>query len=359
MQLPSAPCEVSRSLRESEERIPYKLLDGVPLTEMDQRLYRVISSVIKQALSGAELTEHQIERMSIFVGSSSFDVSISEIEYQKDLAAGIEPLAFRLHSFGNLAAYVRDELGIRGEDYSFSTACTASANALLTAGEMVASGEIDHALVLGVEMFNDTTALGFSGLGLLTRTEMTPFDKRRDGLILGEGCAAVIVGREKPKDQAYFLAGGASICDTYNVSSSNPDGSTVADVMIKAIERSGFSLNEVSAVKAHGTASLANDEAEAAGLIRVFSDRMPKVCCIKPYVGHTLGACGLVELVLFWRALESGYLIANRGVGVDGGLGVHLNQSLQHSPQGAYLLNYFGFGGNNCSLVIAADTGAG
>jgi 3-oxoacyl-(acyl-carrier-protein) synthase len=110
---------------------------------------------------------------------------------------------------------------------------------------------------------------------------------------------------------------------------------------------------DITALKTHGTASLLNDEAEAAGMRRVFA-QMPPLTAIKPFLGHTLGACGLNELLVFCAAAERGWLIATPGVGVgDEKLGVSLNQRPLDLPRGHFMLNYFGFGGNNTSLIVS------
>lgn len=353
---PAAPQAVLREIGGHVETVPYKLLADFPLQDLDTRLYRVIDSVVSQALAEARLGRAAQERMALFLASSSFDISVSEHRYREELRSSGPALALRASSaFGNLAHRVRQHWSLRGPDYSFNTACTASANALWYASRMIRAGHIDHALVLGVELINDITALGFHGLDLLTRSVMKPFDRARDGLVLGEAASAVILGRS---ECGFYLAGGANLCDTHSMSAANADGSTVAAVITQALAEAGVPADAITAIKAHGTASLLNDEAEAAGLLRVFAG-MPPVCALKPFIGHTLGACGLTELVLFWRTLEQGLLIATPGIGADASaLGIALTQVETAAPRGHTLLNYFGFGGNNTTLVMARGDAA-
>ena len=109
----------------------------------------------------------------------------------------------------------------------------------------------------------------------------------------------------------------------------------------------------IAAVKAHGTASPSNDDAEAAGLVQTF-DPVPPVCALKPFIGHTLGASGLAELILFYRALEDGFLDLDprdRRLLRRSGRRSQSDAS-NRSPTACFLLNSFGFGGNNTSLVI-------
>ncbi len=181
---------------------------------------------------------------------------------------------------------------------------------------------------------------------------MKPFDRGRDGLVLGEACGALVLGPARGPG-SFRLIGGANLCDAHSMSAANPDGSTVAAVMTEAIASAGLQLRDIDAIKAHGTASLLNDEAESAGLLRVFP-QLPPVCALKPFIGHTLGACGLVELILMYQAIEQGVLPGTPGIGADPGvLGIALTQASVPVRPGNFLLNYFGFGGSNTSLVIA------
>ncbi len=355
--LPQAPTLLDNTVTDDTLQIPYKLLSALPLQDKQQRLYRVIDDVVEQALAEAGLSQQQRHHMNLYLGSSSFDIGMSEADYQRQLAGESEScpaLALPDPSMANLAYYLVRSLGIRGEDVSFNTACTASANALMTAVAHVEAGLVEHALVLGVELYNDVTALGFYSLDLLTRSVMRPFDSARDGLVLGEGVSALVIGRD-PVDgrRRFYLRGGANLCDTYSITMSNVDGSAIAEVMTRALNNAGVSADEVKVIKVHGTASLANDEAESAGMHAVFS-RLPSVCALKPFIGHTLGACGLNELILFYRAIDAGFLVATPGISADAGdLNVALNQRLRPVEPGCFMLNYFGFGGNNTSLIIS------
>jgi 3-oxoacyl-[acyl-carrier-protein] synthase-1 len=345
------PRYLERRLDGRIEKIPYKPLRGASFDSDEKRLVGVIDTVIEEALDEAGLLASERRRMALCVGSSSFDICVSENRYRRELAEGGEVLPLRSSSFGNLAEGVRERFGLLGEDYTFNTACTASANGLGYAARLVRAGVVGHALVLGVELLNDLTALGFFGLGLLSRSDMKPFDTERDGLVLGEACSALVVG---PGDTDRFCwRGDANTCDTTSMVATQSDGSTVSRVIERALCDAQLDPDAISAVKAHGTASPVNDEAEAAGLLRTFAT-LPPVCAIKPFIGHSLGASGLTELILFYRAIESGFLIASPGIGAEtGAFGMVLNQSERAMTHGQFVLNSFGFGGNNTSVVIS------
>lgn len=351
---PTPPEQVVAHYAGQQHTLPYRLLANQPLRALTTRLDTVLDRLIADVLSTTDLSSAELRRTALFVGTSSFDIGASESHYREALVHYPQAMAM-IHSSsqGDLAMRVRHRFGLCGPDYSFNTACTASANALVYADAMIRSGQLDHALVLGVETYNSISALGFNGLQLLTPTAMRPFSPERNGLILGEGCSALMLSHRTQGEHSFRLLASSNYCDTHSVSATRPDGSVIALVMQEALRRAGLVPQDILAIKTHGTASLSNDEAEAAGMRHVFS-RMPALTALKPYLGHTLGACGLNELLLFCMAAEQGFLVATPGVGCgDEGLGITLNQDIQDLPRGAFMLNYFGFGGSNTSLIVS------
>ncbi len=333
---------------------PYHLLANEPLGDPEERFYRVVERVVADAVDQAQLTANERRNLTLFLGSSSSDISMLEALYRRELERDREAKPMRTEtSFGSLGVALASRLGLRGGDFTINTACTASANALLHAAALIKRGEIDHALVLGVELCNAVTALGFSSLQLLSDETMRPFDARQAGLILGEACAAVVLS--KRRDSALFtLVGGANLCDTFSPSSANPDGTSIVQVIERALRSANLAASDIRALKVHGTANRANDEAESAGMRNVF-DSLPPLCALKPRIGHTLGACGLAELLLACGAAREGFLPATPGIGADPvELGVTLLQQTQGFEGGPMMLNYFGFGGSNTSLIVSA-----
>jgi 3-oxoacyl-[acyl-carrier-protein] synthase-1 len=351
---PAAPTHAVARFADQESVVRYKLLANTPLQDLATRLDKVLDRLVEDALTEAGLGQQARRRTGLFLGTSSFDICATENHFREALLRDPQALAMTgSSSLGNLAARIGARFDLHGPDYTFNTACTASANALVYADAMIRSGQLDDALVVGVETYNSTTALGFSGLQLLTPTAMRPFSPERNGLVLGEGCSAVVLSHRARKRHDFCLLGSSNLCDTYGMSAANPDGSTIALVIEQALRRAGLAPRDIAAIKTHGTASLSNDEAEAAGMRRVFA-KLPPLTALKPYLGHTLGACGLNELLLFCAAAQQGYLIATPGIGVgDANLGVTLNQQSRELPLGHYMLNYFGFGGSNTSLIVS------
>ncbi|WP_420478905.1 beta-ketoacyl synthase N-terminal-like domain-containing protein [Brevundimonas sp. FT23028] len=359
---PPAPVATPVAAGGLNDAVPALLLRDRPLVDIETRLEPVLEAVCAEALEAAGLTADERAGTILLLGSSSVDISRSEAIYQRELAEGLDahPLTHN-SSLGRLAERLRRRFGLGGPDYTVSTACTASANALIYGDALIRSGRAKHALVVSSESLNIITAMGFQGLNLLSRTGgMKPFDDARGGLVLGEGCGALVISgdRREGADGAlsrsgFHLRGAANLCDIFGMSAANPDGSTVLEVIQQALASAGVGAERIAGIKTHGTASLLNDEAESAGMARAFG-RVPPLCALKPFIGHTFGACGLNELILFCGLAERGFFPAVPGVCAEPGeLGVRFFQTPQPIDPGVFMLNYFGFGGNNTSLVIA------
>lgn len=335
--------------------IPYMLLADAPLGDPERRLYTVLEKVVEDALAAAGCDGSMRSTTGLFLGSSSLDISVSEAKFMREVACSDDAVALDRHSsIAGLARHVKTSFGLNGPDFSFNTACTGSANALMAASDMVSSGRLERALVVGVELFNVVTATGFQGLELFSSELMRPFDQARRGLNLGEGCSALVLSSQSRPGTEFQLRGAFNMCDTHAISATNPDGSTVAATISGALAAADMKPTAINAVKVHGTASLSNDEAEAAGMRQVFPC-MPPVCALKPYTGHTLGACGLNELLLFCGAAERRFMPSTPGIACEttADLGVALTQRSETLAPGNFLLNFFGFGGNNTSLVVS------
>lgn len=319
-----------------------RILDEGALFDM-RRVARLLPGVVRAATTG--LSEAERERLPVFVGSSCFSVGLAEAKY----AAGGD-LPMPNCDYDYLAKLACEAIGSRGETWGYNTACSSSANALLAAVRFLETSVYDHALVLGVEYANRTSLTGFSALQILSK-ELRPFDRERRGMVLGEGIAAVLVSwGHAPK--ALRILGGANNCDTHNVTAANPDGAAVAEVLRRALESTRTKPDAVAAIKLHGTGTGTSDLAEAAGLARVFPS-MPTLTGLKGHIGHTLGACGMVELALFAGALQQGVIPSTAGfTTADPALGLSPIRESMSAKAGRYVLNHLGFGGNNTVLVL-------
>lgn len=341
--------------------VPWKGINGMTLDDTDfgrlsNRQDSFLYEVVDKALVCLSPAEYRSDKLGIFLGSSSFEVGPSEFNYHQSICQfGVEQaMPMQLVSYGNLTSKLRRKFNLTGPDFVFGTACSASANAILSAQQMLSAGVIDHALVVGIETYNLTTLAGFHVMQLLASDQVKPFDINRTGLILGEACAAIVLAREG--QSSLRVQGGASQCDTDSVTGASEDGGAVASVIARALDDCAISVEEISFIKAHGTASLSNDKAEAAALSRMFS-RMPPLFSLKGSLGHTLGACGVVELLCLEALLGQCLIPPTTGFSdADSALGIIPTTTPQKLQSGGHgLLNHLGFGGNNTILVVSHE----
>ena len=319
----------------------------------EEYFYEVLFDTIEAALSCAGLGEKERRRLPIFFGSTSIDIPIYESRYQKSEPSVTNLFSHASPGYGRIAGEIARRIGSRGACYTFTTACTSSANAVLYASAMMKQGLIDRALVIGYDLFNNLGFYGFESLRLISPNGYRPFDKNRAGIIMGESCAAVLLDREgRPGD--FRVLGGANLCDTFNVTTHTLEGDFIARVILRAMENAGLSPQQIDAVKAHATGSDLNDRTEANGMRRAFGEHIPPVTGLKPYIGHTVGACGVAELVIFTESVKRGFIPATPGFSEpDEEIGITPITKNLSIREGSFMLNYFGFGGNCTSLVVS------
>jgi 3-oxoacyl-[acyl-carrier-protein] synthase-1 len=333
-------------------QIPYFIAQKPKLDVGDARIEQMIDRAINEAVAEAGLSEAELQQAGLFVGSTSFDVFKTE-NAVKEEQPNRQVISSYIHAFTDLTDLIQARFAIKGPVYTYNSACTSSANALIYASECIRRGEIKHALVLGLEFYNEVTALGFSALELLSKKGMSPFDKERDGLYLGEGCGALIISAE-PSAHGFHFVAGSNLGDNFSITASNPEGDAVQKVVQRALRQADLKPSDIALIKTHGTASLSNDESEASGLAKAFDSNVPPIVSLKPFIGHTLGACGINELIIFYKALAKKKLLTFPCV-IDDSFALKLACEDDRPERGHYLLNYFGFGGNSTVLVIAND----
>lgn len=293
-----------------------------------------------------------LSRCGLFLGCCANDLSISHPLWLNST----EPtslLESKRVGNGDYAARLTKHFSLNSFSLTYNTACTSSANALIDASTMLQAGVIDFALVVGLEMFAQMSYEGFSSMQLLANDCVKPFDQDRQGLVLGESLAAVFLTREEIQGSEWIFKGGVSRSETESVTGSKQDGSGIYDVMQKALIVSDVQSEQIDFVKAHGTGSPMGDVAEINGMKQLFQ-MVPKFFSLKPYIGHTLGACGVSELLLLIESVNAGFIPSTPNFKYcDNQLGWSPLQSKQSCLSGMFLLNYFGFGGNNTSLIIS------
>lgn len=337
---------------------PYYLIGRSEEDRLENRsepyFYEVLFSTVSRALADAGVSGSEIREMPLFFGSTSMDVPVFDGNQRRRPSSMSEMFLQASNGYGKIAGAVMDRFGLEGNTYSFITACTSSANAVLYAASMIGAGWIERALVVGYDLYNNLGFYGFEGLKALAASEYRPFDRARDGLILGEACGAVVLESQSRKGNDFRWLGGANLCDTFSVTSHDEEGVAVAETMNRALAGVGVDPGEILAVKAHATGTDNNDRTECAAMRLVFGQGIPPVTCLKPFIGHTVGACGVSELILLTESIKAGFIPATPGFR-EKDEALNLTPLTENRPmgEGIFMLNYFGFGGNCTTLILS------
>jgi 3-oxoacyl-[acyl-carrier-protein] synthase II len=348
---------------------------------------RMAERVIEEAL-----TESGIGRKADFPGPLFLAVAPVEIEWPHreafaaaaganaplvydDLLRATASGRFRdVHErclLGSVADRLADRFGTKGSPISVSTACASGASAIQLGVEAIRRGEADAALCVGTDgSVNPESLIRFSLLSALSTANdppqeaAKPFSKNRDGFVMAEGAAAVVLeslqaARARGAKILGVVAGCGEMADAFHRTRSSPDGKAIIGCIRNALADARLSPEDIDYVNPHGTGTPENDKMEFLGISTVFGERAKTipVSSNKSMVGHTLSAAGTVETVFTLLTLQHqrvpptiNYKIPDPAIPLDVVPNTARDARVRHA-----LSNSFGFGGQNVSLVLSGE----
>jgi len=268
------------------------------------------------------------------------------------------------------AGHISIKYGLRGPNYATVSACASSTNAILDAFDQIRLGRADLFVAGGSEAA--VTAAGMGGFNALKalsqnnenyKTASRPFDKTRDGFVLGEGGGALILeeyehAKARGAKMYCEIIGGAATGDAYHMTAPHPEGISVTKVMENAIAEAGITASDIDYVNVHGTSTPLGDIAEVKAIQSVFGQHAYdlNISSTKSMTGHLLGAAGAIEAIACIKAVENDIVppTINHSV-VDDDLDPKLNFTLNKAQKrkvDVAISNTFGFGGHNTSAIF-------
>jgi 3-oxoacyl-[acyl-carrier-protein] synthase II len=308
----------------------------------------------------------------VLVGSGAGGIDVAERQYFEFFTDGwkrVTPYAIPVSIVGMISSEISIALELHGISHVVSTGCTSSTDAVAYACSLLRSGEADVILSGGADAcVTPGMIFGFSRMRVIaTRyndnpaTASRPFDRGRDGFVLGEGAWMMVLEREDRARargaRVYATVDGyGSTCDAYHRVQMHPDGRQIVRAMQLALERSGHAVEEIGYVNYHGTSTVLNDAVEARCVREVFGSRAEHVpgSSTKSMIGHPQGASGASGIVTAALAMEHGFLpptinLDDRDPECDLDFIPLKGRSAQ--PEAA-LCNCLGFGSKNSAIVI-------
>lgn len=304
------------------------------------------------------------ERAGVMVGTGVGGLETTEQQIHVLIDRGarrVTPFLVPMMMGNRAAADISMRYGLRGPCEAIVTACAAGTHSVSAGARLIANGRCDVVVAgsaeaamteIGEAGFSNMTALSSSGKSM-------PFDVKRDGFVMSEGGAVLIL-----EEMEHALArgarvyaeilGAASTADAHHITAPSPNGSGAVSCMELALADAGLSPDAVLHINAHGTSTTANDLAEGQAVNKVFGTPGPAVTSIKGVTGHSLGAAGSIEAVALTLTITRGVIPPTVGLTeLDPEIHLDVVRSPRSWEPGPALSNSFGFGGHNGTLVMA------
>ncbi len=329
----------------------------------------------KEALTDADLNmaKERPHRVGVIVGAGMGGMVMGEREitqlFKTQRPHRVHPNFIPTITLNSASGIVAMAHGAKGPNLTISTACSSSAHALGQALHCIRTGQADVVIAVGADAsITPLVFAGFCSLRALSsefndapERASRPFDRRRDGFVMGEGAAALIVESlahaKKRKARVYAeLAGYAATSEAYHMVIPQEDGQEISMTMKIGLESAGIGSEQVDYINAHATSTTIGDAVETKAIRNLFKNRADKIAinATKSLVGHTLGAAGAIGAVATTMAIHTGqihptanYEEPDPGCRLDG-----IRRAVQERKIRYALLNAFGFGSNNATVVF-------
>ncbi len=249
-----------------------------------------------------------------------------------------------------------ERLSLKGGNTTVSAACASSTIALIQAALKIGTGECDQVLVVGVDLVSRFVLGGFASLKGLSPLGCRPFDRRRDGLSLGEGGGWLLLSNRKEpfnqKARIYSPTGWGITCDATHITAPCRNGSGLISAVTQAI---AGAREVVGGINAHGTGTVYNDAMELTAFQKIW-DTPPPICSVKGCIGHCLGAAGLIEAILSLKSLEAGTLPPTIGLAEPEAESPLISGTMAIPLLSTSILSCnSGFGGINAAILLSEN----
>ena len=315
--------------------------------------------------SGMDLSRFSSQDVGVIAGSggasSRSQVEAADIVKSKGVKR-IGPYRVTQTMGNTVSAALATFFGIKGVNFSISSACSTSAHCIGSALEQIQLGKQKIILAGGAEDEHWTMSSMFDAMGALSSSynespekASRPFDKDRDGFVIAGGAGMLVVEEldhalERNADIYAEITGYGATSDGDDMV--HPSGEGATNCMLKAVEMHG--KDNIDYINAHGTSTPAGDPVELESIKKVFKDKIPLISSTKSQTGHTLGAAGALESIFSLLMLKNSFIskTLNLSSSIDEGEGLDLVSEVRDQDLDAVMNNSFGFGGTNVSLVF-------
>jgi len=332
----------------------------IPLSEAYIRSSLIGIPAVDEALRQAKLDDRSSLRVAFLSGITVGGMDQGELMYSDFLHHDSKNDYIELIDCGACTEQIADFFGGFRMVSTIVTACSSSANTIMTGADMIKSGRADIVVAGGTDCLTRYHVNGFNTLMLLDKTVCRPFDRDRSGINLGEGAGYLILESSESAQRRGVkpigkVSGYCNVCDAYHPTATSPDGLGPYLAMRGALEDAGLSPEDIDYINAHGTGTPNNDLTEGLAVMKLFGDKTPPLSSVKAYTGHTTGAAGSCEAVISLLALEHNFLPVNLNFKnrIEEHNFVPVTNPTPLRPLKHVLSNSFGFGGNDSAIILS------
>lgn len=349
--------------------VPANFMDAKEARRRD-RFEQFAIAAAREAMnqSGLQITESNAGRIGVIISSAIGGLTSLQEAILTNHEFGprkVSPFFIPMLMANGGAGMTAIEFGIKGPCFSVASACASGADGIGTALMMLRSGMIDAAFAGAAECtLTSTGVAAFDRVGATSRkTDLTPqpFDKERDGLVMGEGAAVFVLEREADAKKRGAnilaeLAGYGATADAYHVTAPHENGAGGSAAMRMALNSAGANIEDVGYINAHGTGTQLNDQAETRAIKATFGELAYKtpISSTKSMTGHMMGATGALEIIFCVNAIKEGilpptinYQTPDPECDLD-----YIPNKAREAKISLAISNAFGFGGHNAVLVV-------
>lgn len=315
---------------------------------------------LKEALNEACINKDDLSKIPFVSSTTVGGIDLRELYYAEENECGKDGAIIATENCASCTEMIADYFGDFASLTTISTACSSAMNSIILGMNLINSGIAEIVVVGGCEALSMYHLNGFNSLMILDHQQCKPFDNDRNGLNLGEGAAYLVIESENSalsRKQAPLcvLKGYGNACDAFHQTAVSEEGTGPFLAMSKALHMANLCSDEIQYINAHGTGTRNNDISEWNAIRRVFGVKTPPISSTKSYTGHTTSASGSIETVISILSIKHNFLPLNLNWKNKMENGFTPVTDMRPSKRICNIMvNSFGFGGNDSSLIISS-----
>ncbi len=322
-------------------------IDGIDAADGATRFETLVVSQIEKALDGSEIRLSDPDTQLIL------STTKGDVELLGEAPSGVIPERAYLY---NTAMRIANRFNCANRPVVISNACISGVSAFVVARDLLTGKGLRHAVIAGCDVLSEFITSGFASFKSISPNPCRPYDAARDGLTLGEACGVAILTTDvnRAMQPLVRLAGGAVTNDANHISGPSRTGDGLCYAIEAAMKEANAAPSQIGFVNPHGTATLYNDEMESKAVALAGLSSTP-LNGLKGYIGHTLGASGVVETIICVEELRRGKIFGTLGYEEPGtSVNVTVSSAEQQICGSRCVKTASGFGGCNAAIVLEA-----